>query len=81
VLSALAHDAGLAGAVGERFPDSAGAARRHEGSTWVAMTRVTQSIAPLLELDGWRSLVDVPRARLWTDDYTDVLAAIRWANQ
>jgi hypothetical protein len=78
VLSALAADARLAGAIGDRDPDGAGARRMHIGSRWVAMAREEARVASLLALKDWTALGATPPARLWTDDYTDVLSVIRW---
>ena len=30
------------------------------------------------EVDGWYPLGSWPASRLWTDDYTDVLGALKW---
>jgi spermidine synthase len=78
VLTTLANDGKLAGAIGERSPDNAARAKLHDGSRWVVLARDASVLADLVKVDGWRQLGASSKARLWTDDYTDVLAAIKW---
>jgi spermidine synthase len=78
VLSAIAADFDLTGAVGTRDPGSAGLSRMHMGSRWVVLARDHGKLANLLTVKDWVALERVPPSRLWTDDYTDVLSAIRW---
>jgi SAM-dependent methyltransferase len=78
VLAALANDASLAGAAAERVPDAAGFARLHDRSRWVTLARNPAALSVLVMMDGWERLGRTPASRLWTDDYTDVLAAINW---
>ena len=78
VLKALASDANLASLMGERTPDASAVSKLNDGSRWVAMTRDASMLSELMKVDGWGPLAAAPETRLWTDDYTDVLAAIKW---
>jgi hypothetical protein len=78
VIIALANDAKLAGALGERAPDDEGRARLYYGSRWMVLARNAGILSELVKVDGWYPLGTYPESRLWTDDYTDVLGAIKW---
>jgi spermidine synthase len=78
VIAAIADDAGLAGFVGERAPDVSGMAKLYSESRWVALARDPAVLSALGAVDGWNKLDAIPGARLWTDDYVDVLSAIKW---
>jgi len=78
VLATLANDGKLAGAVGERAPDRAARSKMHDHSRWVVLARDASLLSELMKVDGWQHLAARSEARLWTDDYTDVLAAIKW---
>jgi spermidine synthase len=78
VLSAQAVDAKLAGAIGERATAADARARLHHSSRWVALARDPSSLTGLVELDGWQALAAMPKGRLWTDDFSDVLSVIQW---
>jgi len=56
-------------------------ARRHPflaSSVGVAVAVDAHALGALAAAPGWRDL-DAPRGgRAWTDDYTDVLGAVRW---
>ena len=78
VVAELARDAGLAAMVGH---DESGAVRREVAvttSTWIALARREPDLGPLLQRPGWARLDRRAGMRLWTDDYTDVLAVVRW---
>jgi spermidine synthase len=78
VIIALANDAELAGALGERGPDDEGRGKLYYGSRWMVLTRNATTLSELVKVDGWNALGTWPASRLWTDDYTDVLGAIKW---
>ena len=78
VVAELARDAGLVAMVGH---DESGAVRREVAvttSTWIALARREPDLGPLLQRPGWAKLTRRAGMRLWTDDYTDVLAVVRW---
>jgi hypothetical protein len=78
VVIALANDAQVAGALGERAPDTEGRGLLYYGSRWMVLARQRETLAELVKIDGWYALGTWPASRLWTDDYTDVLGAIKW---
>ncbi|HEX6316659.1 MAG TPA: fused MFS/spermidine synthase [Gemmatimonadaceae bacterium] len=78
VVIALANDARVAGALGERAPDTDGRGLLYYGSRWMVLARRPETLAELVKIDGWYALGTWPASRLWTDDYTDVLGAIKW---
>ena len=78
VIIALANDANVAGALGERSPDTEGRGKLYYGSRWMVLSRSRETLTELVKIDGWYALGKWPASRLWTDDYTDVLGAIKW---
>jgi hypothetical protein len=47
-------------------------------STWVVMARSNDDLGVLATDPRWVVLRGDPRARVWTDDYSSVLAALIW---
>jgi spermidine synthase len=78
VIIALANDARVAGALGERAPDTEGRGKLYYGSRWMVLAKNASVLSELVKLDGWHALGTWPESRLWTDDYTDVWGAIKW---
>ncbi len=78
VIIALANDAKAAGALGERSPDTEERGKLYYGSRWMVLAKNKETLAELVKIDGWYALGNWPASRLWTDDYTDVLGAIKW---
>jgi spermidine synthase len=78
VIIALANDAKAAGALGERSPDTEERGKLYYGSRWMVLAKSKETLAELVKIEGWYSLGNWPASRLWTDDYTDVLGAIKW---
>ena len=78
VVAALARDANLSGALGERSPGADDLSMLRDGSRWIALAREASSLTDLVKVDGWQPIATIPGTRLWTDDYTDVLAVIKW---
>lgn len=79
VLTALALDARLPGVVGEEV--SLSAAEREAQFTpsrWVVLGALARDLAPLARRPEWQVLSSSSTARLWTDDYSDVLGVFRW---
>ncbi len=78
VVAELARDARLSGLVGR---DVSGAVQRDPAVTtskWIALARDSAAFGSLGGVKGWSPLRADGRVRLWTDDYTDVLAVVRW---
>ena len=78
VIIALANDAKAAGALGERSPDTEERGKLYYGSRWMVLAKNKETLAELVKIEGWYPLGNWPASRLWTDDYTDVLGAIKW---
>jgi hypothetical protein len=78
VIMGLAHDANVAGALGERGFDNVGRGKLYYGSRWIVLARTPDTLVELSQLDGWYMLGKWEEARVWTDDYTDVLGAMKW---
>jgi len=78
VLKTLAADANLTSLIGERTPEYSAVSNLNDGSRWVALARDASVLSELMKVDGWRTLATTSDARLWTDDYTDVMSAIKW---
>jgi hypothetical protein len=78
VLAGLARDAGL---VGRGFDDwqvtAAEQAEGKEASQWVVLTRRTSGLGALARRANWLPLAG-EEARVWTDDYSNLLGALRW---
>ncbi|MGZ8377335.1 MAG: fused MFS/spermidine synthase [Gemmatirosa sp.] len=78
IVAELARDGGLRGLVGR---DLSGAVTREVAVTtskWIVLARDTTAFGPLLGFPGWSRLQATGTVPLWTDDYTDVLAVVRW---
>jgi hypothetical protein len=78
VVARLAGELGLSAALGR---DVSGASRRNPflaSSAWVALARDSAALGTLAAAPGWRVLAAERGGRPWTDDYTNVLAAVRW---
>lgn len=47
-------------------------------SHWVAVARHAEDLGSLTDNPRWRKLEGLPHAEIWTDDYSNVLSALRW---
>jgi hypothetical protein len=78
VVARLARAVGAAGAAGR---DVSGLSREHpflSSSAWVLLARDRSALGTAASAPGWEPLVAPAGGRAWTDDYTDVLSAVRW---
>jgi hypothetical protein len=76
VLGSLARDAGLACRTGRA--DSPSASTRHSSnSTWVVMARRPRNLGRIAGSGLWAPCGTRRGARVWTDDYSNVLAVVR----
>jgi spermidine synthase len=48
-------------------------------STWLVMARPTSDLANLTSDDRWKTLSGTVKARLWTDDFSNILGVFVWA--
>ncbi|MEI6666813.1 MAG: fused MFS/spermidine synthase [Acidobacteriota bacterium] len=78
-LLALANDAGLSHLrwLDTHKPDTKEHWTGWTPSEWVLMARNREDFAPLTADDRWGVIPDEP-ARVWTDDYSNLLALFRW---
>ena len=78
VLAALAADAGVAALMpGPRFDIALDDRLAALPSSWVAMARDPARLAPLVTEENWAPLPAEPSARVWTDDFSNVLGALK----
>lgn len=90
ILARLAEDAGLAGRYQNYIMPHVGYEDDYKvGSQWVVLGRSEEDLAFLgsssdlpkaedAQGTGWRDLAAQPKGRLWTDDFSDILGALRW---
>jgi hypothetical protein len=75
----LANLAGSAGLVAfERDDSKAGRAGGRAPSRWVVIARSTADLGPLAGSPQWQPLAAHPGARVWSDQYSNVLSVLRW---
>jgi hypothetical protein len=77
VLIALANDARVPGAFGDRDPTTEERGKLYYGSRWIVMAKKPATLAELLRQYGWTPLASQPETRVWTDDYVDLLAVLK----
>ncbi len=77
VLVELARDARMAGAIVDRDVENEEKDDLHYGSRWVALADGAQHLATLVRDAGWEVLPPSADARVWTDDYSDVLGVLK----
>jgi hypothetical protein len=79
VLGNLAHDAGLICLMDDDAHVSAEETRAGKfASWWVVMARKEDDLAPLTNNSGWTVAPYEPGARVWTDDFSNVLSILRF---
>jgi spermidine synthase len=79
ILANLAADTGLAAwAQAHRPTEEMVKNQMKFASVWVVMTRRAENLAALDSAPRWSRLEPQAGARLWTDDYSNVLSAIKW---
>ncbi len=77
VLGTLTEQLNLAARIAQYRPDEDERANSALNATWVVITRADDE-AFLDRLDGWEELRSEPGARPWTDDYSNIVGALRW---
>jgi SAM-dependent methyltransferase len=81
VLGDLAAKAGLVCLVQEnRISSPAEEKAKKMGSVWVVMARQTNDLGRLPEDRRWEPLPGRPGARLWSDDFSNVLGVFKWSS-
>lgn len=77
VVARLARDAGLAAAERDYDPTSEEKLRLFYASRWIALSRESAILAPLVADHGWRILQADTTLRPWTDDYSDIVSVLK----
>ncbi len=77
-LSNIARDLGLKGMMRGYYPDTAATKDLAIASFWLVMAKDEARLEPLRPL-GWEDL-PAPNGKAWTDDYSNVLGALRMLN-
>lgn len=93
VMAALADDAGLTARIREEVATPISAddllagkqaiteedkRRGKTPSRWVIMARTEADLGAIADNPRWRVLQSRPDARVWTDDYSNLLGVLRW---
>ncbi|MGA2984878.1 MAG: fused MFS/spermidine synthase [Terriglobia bacterium] len=79
VLGDLARDAGLSCVRNDDVQVSEDEKREGKfASWWVAMARNANDLEALKSDTGWRPLQAVPGARVWTDDFSNIVSILRF---
>ena len=77
VLGRLAADLGLAARVASHRPETSGAFASL-ASDWIALAAEDAALHRLGLSERWQALGKDPRGRVWTDDFSNIVEAIRW---
>lgn len=81
VLGDLAANASLACLVQvNRISSLAEEKAKKLGSIWVVMARQTDDLGSLSEDRRWKPLPGRPGARLWSDDFSNILSVFKWSS-
>lgn len=79
VLSRLAEDAGLIAFIrDDRKVPIADINAGKQPSAFIVLARSRENLGPIADNPLWRPLNPAPHARLWTDDYSDILSVVKW---
>jgi hypothetical protein len=78
VLGNLARDAALTCRVQTHHPSAGQLDQGLATSKWAILARAPAYLGPLAADPRWHACGDDPSARVWTDDYSDLLSAIAW---
>ncbi len=82
VLGAIAHNLGLVAIhqqEGEISPTEK--AMGKSASHWVILTSYSDNFGSLLQDPRWEALAPTSDTLIWTDDYSNILSALRWVTQ
>jgi spermidine synthase len=78
IIGDLAADAGVVAWRQSDQPSRAALAEYRSPSSWIALARRPEHLAPLVSDSRWTRLQGRPDARPWTDDYSNLIGALRW---
>jgi hypothetical protein len=74
----LAADAGVVAWTRTDQPSRAELAEYRTPSIWIALARRAEDLGPLAHDPRWTRLQGRPHARPWTDDFSNIVSALRW---
>ncbi|HEX5077553.1 MAG TPA: fused MFS/spermidine synthase [Geminicoccaceae bacterium] len=77
VVAALLADAGLAGRVQTLVPPPEAQRAYRNAATWVAIARGEAELGAIADDPRWRRM-PATAARPWTDDFSNLIGALRW---
>jgi spermidine synthase len=81
VLGDLAGKAGLACLIrDDRNTNLVEEKSRKNGSIWVVMARRTSDLGKIPNDHRWKFLPSRPGARIWSDDFSNVLSVLKWTS-
>ena len=60
------------------YPTVAEANNGATSSQWVVIARHSRELGFLERFPGWKPLISAPNARPWTDDFSNIVSAIKW---
>jgi spermidine synthase len=78
VLGNLAKDLGLVALVRDMQASETETKAQKHRSIWVVMGRRPVDLGRLAEDDQWKPLTTRPGARIWADDFSDILGVVEW---
>jgi spermidine synthase len=79
IVASLAHDARVIGLVQRDYDVSQAEIQLGRyPSQWAVMARTIDDLGPLARSSRWRRLSTNGEARVWTDDYSNLLSAFIW---
>jgi spermidine synthase len=81
VLGDLAGKAGLACLIrDDRNTNLVEEKSRKNGSIWVVMARRASDLGQVTDDHRWKPLPGRPGARIWSDDFSNVLSVLKWSS-
>lgn len=78
VVFSLAIDAKVSGVVGEDDVTKEQRFKMYYGSRWAVVAPKMETLSGLVRQKDWNVFPPFSTARVWTDDYSDVLGVMRW---
>jgi hypothetical protein len=80
ILSHLAHDLHLVSLVQDDMELSEAEKKAKKApSTWAVMARHPSDLSQLAADHRWKPLSSSPGARVWTDDFSNIVSAFKWS--
>ena len=78
IVADLAADAGVAAWLQVDQPSRADLAAYRSPSIWIAIARRAEDLAPLAADPRWTRLQGRADVRPWTDEFSNIVGALRW---